>query len=227
MVGIFVLRLLLAGILAVSWLAASAVGTVALAGGAYAAMLTGDAEVPPRATPASGQATFQLSNDGQSLAYTVTVRGIANVTAGHLHLGAPDANGDIILPLVPSAPPGGGLRNGIIGQGTATAAQLTGPLAGKSLGDLVAEMDLGNVYVNIHTASGASPATLRPGDFPPGEIRGQIAPVPAGPMPRSGGGFATRGAVDTALAPLAALAAVLALGGTWQVRRWVRHRARA
>jgi hypothetical protein len=169
-------------------------GALAAPGDRYTAPLSGGEEVPPRTTPASGQATFEVSADGQSLTYSITVRDITNVTAGHIHLGAKGTNGDIILPLVPSASPGNGPRSGVIGQGTATAAQLVGPLQGKTMADLIAAMDAGNAYVNIHTASGASPATLQPGDIPPGEIRGQIALAQTAPgtMPATGGGYGAR-----------------------------------
>ncbi|HEY8600715.1 MAG TPA: CHRD domain-containing protein, partial [Thermomicrobiales bacterium] len=177
-------------------------------GAGYAAPLSGGEEVPPRATPAGGEATFQVSPDGQSLTYTVTVRDIANVTMGHIHLGPRGANGDIVLPLVPTAPPAGGPKSGVIGQGTATAAQLVGPLQGRPLAELIAQMDAGNAYVNIHTGGGATPATLQPGDLPPGEIRGQIAlaasPASAATATPAAGATATR--VGTATAPAAATA---------------------
>ena len=107
-------------------------------------------------------------------------------------------------------PPGGGPKSGVIGQGTATAAQLTGPLQGKTLLDLVAQLDAGDAYVNVHTASGASPAAQVAGDIPSGEIRGQIVPagMPAAP-PRTGGGAGARGSGPS----WAGLAALLALGG--------------
>jgi hypothetical protein len=162
-------------------------------GASYAAALAGSGEVPPNTSPASGQATFEVSADSQSLTYTVTVSNITNVISGHIHLAPAGQNGDIILPIVPVASPGGGPRSGMIAQGTATANQLTGPLQGKGLADLAAQMDAGNAYVNIHTASGASPATLQPGDIPAGEIRGQITTVSAPTaVPRTGGGFGTR-----------------------------------
>jgi len=47
--------------------------------------------------------------------------------------------------------------------GTITAADLTGPLAGRTMGDLLAAIRSGNIYVNLHTAA-----------FPAGEIRGQL-----------------------------------------------------
>ena len=172
-------------------------GTDTLAAGpgaSYAAPLSGGEEVPPRTTPASGQATFQVGADGQSLTYSVTVRDITNVTMGHIHLGAKGANGDIVLPLVPMAPPAGGPKSGVIGQGTATAAQLVGPLQGRPLADLIAALDAGNAYVNIHTGAGGTPTTLQPGDIPPGELRGQIALTTA----PAAGATATRAAGATA-----------------------------
>src|SRR3954465_13382099 len=139
-----VLGLLLATTLPLLGLGTARGAAAAGAGASYAAQLSGGEEVPPRTTPASGQATFQVSADGQSLTYTVTVSTITNVIAGHIHLAAKGANGDIVLPLVPTAQPNGGPKSGVIGQGTATAAQLVGPLQGKTMADLVAALDAGN-----------------------------------------------------------------------------------
>jgi len=192
-------------------------GAVAAGPGAsYVAQLSGGEEVPPRTTPASGQATFEVSADGQSITFTVTVNNITNVIMGHIHIGPKGANGDIVLPLVPPASPGSGPRSGVIGQGTATAAQLTGPLQGKTMADLIAQIDAGNAYVNVHTASGASPATSQPGDIPAGEIRGQIMPatMPTS-TPRAGGGYAARSSVP----PWVPLGAALVLGGAAVIAR--------
>jgi hypothetical protein len=70
--------------------------------------------------------------------------------------------------------PGGGRVNGPIAEGTLTAADFIGPLAGMSMADLVAQIQAGNAYVNVHTDDGVAPANTGPGDFPGGEIRGQI-----------------------------------------------------
>jgi len=35
-------------------------------------------------------------------------------------------------------------------------------------------MRAGNTYVNVHTNDGVAPTNTGPGDFPGGEIRGQI-----------------------------------------------------
>jgi CHRD domain len=47
--------------------------------------------------------------------------------------------------------------------GTITAANLTGPLAGRTMSDLVAAIRAGDIYINLHTRQ-----------FPAGEIRGQL-----------------------------------------------------
>ena len=71
-------------------------------------------------------------------------------------------------------PPGGGRSSGVLARGTITAANLRGPLAGQPLSALIAQMRAGNTYVNVHTNDGVAPPDTGPGDFPGGEIRGQI-----------------------------------------------------
>jgi hypothetical protein len=61
-----------------------------------------------------------------------------------------------------------------LSSGTIKSADLIGPMAGKTLADLIAEMKSGHAYVNVHTDDGVGEANTKPGDFPDGEIRGQI-----------------------------------------------------
>ena len=129
--------------------------------------LSGDEEVPPAETDATGQATFQLSRDGETLSYRLIVANIENVRMAHIHFGGAGVNGPVVVWLYPSAPPPvpiPGRTNGILAQGVITADNLVGPLAGAS--DLSGLIDLiisGETYVNVHTDQ-----------FPGGEIRGQI-----------------------------------------------------
>lgn len=136
--------------------------------------LSGDNEIPPRDTHATGQATFKLNEQGTELSYRLIVANIDNVVASHIHLGAADENGPVVAFLFGSVPPGGGASNGVIATGTITAANLVGPLAGDPLSVLLEEMRAGNTYVNVHTNDGVAPTNTGPGDFPGGEIRGQI-----------------------------------------------------
>jgi hypothetical protein len=59
-------------------------------------------------------------------------------------------------------------------RGTIAASELTGPLAGMTMADLVSQMTAGGTYVNVHTSDGVEPPDTGPGDFPGGEIRGQV-----------------------------------------------------
>ncbi len=132
----------------------------------FRAHLNGKSQVPPVKTKAEGEAVFNLSKDGDSIHYKITVANIENVTMAHIHEGAIGANGPVVVWLYPSAPPPKlipGKTNGVLADGTITSASLTGPLAGKSITDLLNDIKTGKAYVNVHTSQ-----------YPGGEIRGQI-----------------------------------------------------
>jgi hypothetical protein len=135
---------------------------------------SGSLEVPPRATTAQSQAIFHLSNDASQLEYKLIASNIENVIASHIHVGVAGVNGPIVAFLYGTAAPGAGRTDGVLAEGTITAANLIGPLAGKSLADLIALLDSGGAYVNVHTNDGVDPINTGPGDFPGGEIRGDI-----------------------------------------------------
>jgi hypothetical protein len=141
--------------------------------------LHGDEEVPARQTRAQGQATFQVNEDRTQLHYKLNVANIENVVQAHIHLEKRGANGPIVAWLYPStsppaAPSGGGRIQGRIADGTLTAANLMGPLAGRPLSELIDAIESGNAYVNVHTNDGVGDANTGPGDFQSGEIRGQL-----------------------------------------------------
>ena len=128
----------------------------------YLAQLSGNNEVPPLATNASGTASLALDDTQTQLSYTVWVSNITNVVASHIHRGALGVNGPIVISLCGTAPtaactlaPGTPL-SGVIDQ---QSAQRLRP---SDLNDLL----LGDFYINVHTS--AQPA---------GEIRGQIKGV--------------------------------------------------
>ena len=132
----------------------------------FTAQLAGANEVPAVETAARGVATFKLSNDGSELTYRLNVANIENVLMAHIHLAAVGENGPVVAWLYPEGPPPeliAGRTQGTLATGTITSADLVGPLAGMTLADLLAAMEAGGAYVNVHT-------TQNPG----GEIRGQI-----------------------------------------------------
>jgi hypothetical protein len=138
----------------------------AVADGHWKTHATGDNEVPANGSRAQAQANFKLSEDGSSLSYRLNVANIENVTQAHIHMAPAGSNGAIVAWLYPSAPPLQlipGRSQGTLGEGTITAANLVGPLAGQPLSALVAAMDTGNAYVNVHTSQ-----------LPGGEVRGNI-----------------------------------------------------
>jgi len=161
----------------VAWgIGVAVAATGAAAAADYVTHRSGRDEVPARDTQAQGNAVFELSEDGASMSYKVIASNIRNVTAAHIHMAAVGVNGSIVVTLFTGGPPGGGRTDGILAEGVITEASLSGPLAGMPFNALLAEMDGGNTYVNIHTNDGVDPAATGPGDFPGGEIRGQVRP---------------------------------------------------
>jgi hypothetical protein len=140
----------------------------------FAVPLSGGEEVPARDTNARGVAIFHLSEDGTELSYKLIVANIDNVVASHIHMGPAGVNAPVVAFLFGPAAPAGGRTDGVLAEGTITAANLVGPLAGHQFSDLVAALEVGNAYVNVHTNDGVAPTDTGPGDFPGGEIRGQF-----------------------------------------------------
>ena len=154
-------------------------GTTSGEHGALATHLLGRNENPPRETPAKGEATFRLSKDGKSVEYRLIATTIDNPFMAHIHLAPVGVNGPIVVWLFPSTAPvpgpvGSGRQNGELAHGSFTAANFVGPLAGHPLSDLLAAIASGNAYVNVHTNDGVHAANSGPGNFPGGEIRGQL-----------------------------------------------------
>jgi len=152
---------------------ALALAPTALAGDNFVAPLSGDQEVPARDTRAVGVATFNLSDDGTALEFKVTVANIDNVFASHIHCGAVGVNGPVGVTLFAGAPAGGRV-NGTLAEGTITAPDPGNACGWTDLAAVLAAIESGNTYVNVHTNDGVAPPNTGPGDFPGGEIRGQI-----------------------------------------------------
>jgi CHRD domain len=135
-------------------------------GATYHATLSGKEQSPPIDTPAHGTATFVLSKSGKSLSYRLYVADINDASMAHIHIAPAGKEGPVAVWLYPSHPPAvvkKGKFTGVLARGTITAAQLEGPLKGKTIADLLDEIRAGDAYVNVHTRA-----------HPAGEIRGQI-----------------------------------------------------
>ena len=149
--------------------------------------LTGAEEVftpvpPSTATPADsraqGQAIFRVNDDG-TVDFRLIASNIDNAFMSHIHCGASGTNGPIrmwLYPVIgPSGPAGGpplnpGRHNGVLASGTFNPTGVTCP-DGTTL---INAIRAGLTYVNVHTNDGVAPANTGPGDFPGGEIRGQL-----------------------------------------------------
>jgi hypothetical protein len=132
----------------------------------------GSQEVPPRDTNAQAQAIFHLSKDGSELEYKLIASNIENVVQAHIHRGVAGENGPVGVFLYGLVPASGGRTDGVLSQGTITESDLIGPFADLTVAELAELMDSGGAYVNVHTSNGSG--TLAPGNFPGGEVRGQI-----------------------------------------------------
>jgi hypothetical protein len=161
---IFVRSLLAAGLLTLA-------GARAASTEVFSARLTGDNEVPPTASPATGTFHMQIDNSTSPpvINFTMTYANMSgNPTFSHLHFGQMNVAGGIMIFLCggggqPSCPAS---TSGTF-SGTITPANVTGPAAqGIDAGDLASALEAvrdGESYANIHSAK-----------FPAGELRGQL-----------------------------------------------------
>lgn len=150
--------------------------------------LTGDEEVftpaagstaTPADSRAQGQAIFRVNSNG-TVDYRLIASNIDNVAQAHIHCGRPGSNGPISIWLYPengppAGPNGSGPQNGVLATGTfnPTGAMCLATNVGSDMPVLNA-IRAGLAYVNVHTNDGVGAANTGPGDFPGGEIRGQL-----------------------------------------------------
>jgi CHRD domain len=140
----------------------------------------------PADSLAQGQAIFQVSPNGASVDYRLIASNIENITQAHIHCAPAGTNGPIVMWLYPSPtvtvpePGGAGRHDGVLAEGTFTNAHVLPTSAAEcpggvqTLASLLNRIREGNAYVNVHTSDGVAPPNTGPGDFPGGELRGQI-----------------------------------------------------
>jgi hypothetical protein len=140
----------------------------------FTAVLSGANEVPARDTLARGVAVFHFSPDGAVLDYRLIAANLENVTASHIHCASAGVNGPVGLTLYMGAA-GSGRVDGALASRSVSAPDPGNGCGWQTLADVEAAMLSGNAYVNVHTNDGVAPTNTGPGDFPGGEIRGQVA----------------------------------------------------
>lgn len=138
---------LIASIAALTLFAVASYG--ADGGRAFATTLTGAAEVPGPGDPdGSGEAVLQLNPGQREVCFQLTVRDIAPATASHIHRGAADVAGPVVIGLTP--PPTSGSSSACVSASRELILEIIqNPEA---------------FYVNVHNA-----------DFPAGAVRGQLS----------------------------------------------------
>lgn len=115
----------------------------------FSANLMGEQSVPPVSTEAKGTGAFTLTEQG--LLFHTTVEGLT-VSNAHFHNAPIGENGSVVRGIMDDF-----ANNTVSGIWKRTDAQTLSD-------DVMADLILGNIYVNIHTA-----------DHPGGEIRGQLS----------------------------------------------------
>lgn len=124
-------------------LALSMFGTLAAAADLK---LSGDNEVPPVKTMASGSGTITVAADG-SVSGSVKTTGVAGLAA-HIHVGATGKNGPVIIPLTKGA-----------------EGEWTVPPGAKLSEEQMKSYKAGDLYVNVHSDANKG-----------GELRAQLMP---------------------------------------------------
>jgi hypothetical protein len=137
----------------------------------FTATLNSYQEVPANSTSATGSLTVNLTST-PSLDYELVYsKPSSNVSVAHIHFAQANVSGGVSAFLCggggkPACPATGGTVSGTI-----VAADVVGPagqgIAAGQFSKLLAAMRRGATYANVHTAN-----------FPAGELRGQIRPVP-------------------------------------------------
>jgi hypothetical protein len=124
-------------------LALALFGGIALAGDLK---LSGDNEVPPVMTSASGSGTITIASDG-SVSGSVKTTGVAG-TMAHIHVGAAGKNGPVIIPLTKGAD-----------------GEWLVPAGAKLNDEQMKNYKAGELYVNVHSDANKG-----------GEVRAQLKP---------------------------------------------------
>lgn len=153
----------------------SSSSTSPVSGKHFSAVLTGENEVPPVDTQATGRIKLIANPQQSALDYQISLSDMNGVVNGaHIHKGSIGTNGPVVATLnvggafagaaASSSGSGGGshMTSTSIG-GTITSADLKGPLAGKQVSNLISLIEDGKAYVNVHTHQNLN-----------GEIRGQL-----------------------------------------------------
>jgi hypothetical protein len=129
----------------------------------FAAILTGNEEVPAIETYDTGLAIFQpKGSNNNNMKYSIKIAGMDKIKKACLQIGKPHEDGEVVAELYKSETPQGKVIWDLC-HGKLNSDDLIGHLQGKSINDLVTKMEREEAYVNKLTE-----------DNPNGKIRGQF-----------------------------------------------------
>jgi hypothetical protein len=95
--------------------------------------LSGQNEVPPVTTSASGEGTISIAEDG-AVSGSVMTKGV-QATAAHIHIGAAGKNGPVVVPF------------------TKEGDTFKAPAGAKLNADQMKAFQAGELYFNVHSAA--------------------------------------------------------------------------
>jgi hypothetical protein len=132
-------------------LAVASIAAADASGRKFTTELTGAAEVPGPGDPdGSGSATLRLNPGLEQVCWQIAVSDVEPITAAHIHVGASDVAGPVVVPLFPPLPDAEGSSSGCISADR------------ELILDILRNPE--NYYVNVHNA-----------EFPAGALRGQLS----------------------------------------------------
>jgi hypothetical protein len=131
----------------------------------FTANLRGSNETPPNTSTASGIGDFTFDTVAQDITFSLSYSGLtSNAAMAHIHFGAVNVAGPIILPFTPNPTGTSGTLSGVLTTANLINQATTGIV---TFTDIFNAAVAGNLYANVHTV-----------EFPAGEIRGQLTAVP-------------------------------------------------
>lgn len=143
-----------------------ATAPAAWADASFKARLSGDEEVPPVATDASGKFRIQFNKAHTEAEMTLAVNDGERITQAHLHCAEAGVNGPVVVFIAGLNAAGHDVDGKWISNATATNASIVNTACGTTLSLLADAMRDGRVYVNVHSVA-----------VPTGVIRGQVEPT--------------------------------------------------
>ncbi|HET6597445.1 MAG TPA: PQQ-dependent sugar dehydrogenase [Anaerolineales bacterium] len=131
----------------------------------FEARLTGNQEVPPVDTKMRGDVEIEVENNRLDVELSVR-NNTHEIFAAHIHCAPPGEAGPIGVTLFMGSFT---KKSGMLVDANITAPDADNQCGWTSIDDVVAAMESGNAYVNVHT-------TAESGGVPSGEIRGDLLP---------------------------------------------------